>query len=83
MVKVHITDTSTVTVDGKTVTGPCDFEAWEVTAASTSYDAGVIIVEGGVVAVASAISPIHVHAAPYAISLFVIIGLVLGMRSLR
>lgn len=48
IVELTITDTSTATVNGQSVTGPLHCYASEVVAGGTTYSEGYILVSGGV-----------------------------------
>lgn len=83
MVHCIIQDTSTVTVDGNTITGPVSFDADEVTHSGTDYADGVILVSSAGLTQAAKLSRTHVEALPYSYILFFFLGGLIALSWFR
>ena len=80
---VHVTladSSSSVVVSSGTITGPLSFWADEVTAGTTDYSSGILVVASGTAYQTSTISPVHAIVWPYALLLVAILGFMSARR---
>jgi len=78
MIDLVITDASTVSVAGASVTGPFHATATDVTVSGVTYSEGTILVNGGTATVLAEMAREHVIAMPYAFFAAILCGMVMG-----
>jgi len=83
MVTVNITDATTVSTPGGSVTGPAWFRASEFTLSSTTRTDGVWVVTSAGAVETMQLQPEHLLAMPYAVSFFFLLGLASGWFKTR
>jgi len=78
MIECRILDTTTVTLDGVTVTGPTDVKGESLTVGTTTYGRGMILVDSTGSTRTMPLTTNQMEVLPYAVVIAVILGLMTG-----
>jgi len=78
MIEAKILDSTSVTLDGVSVTGPADIKGESITVGATTYGRGFILVDSTGTTRTMPLTTHQMEVLPYAVIIAVILGLMTG-----